>query len=289
MSPGGRELVVDVSGHAIELADLPPDVAARLSGFWDRFLVPAAARKPLLRIRCDDRAGGVAAADDRFVGDATALRVEPGVHATGFRLTGGHLALEPDGSARLVLDAREPLERHFTVMNLILPAFAWAGAASGLAIVHAAAAVLDGTAVLLPGTAGSGKSTWLRAAVRAGASPLSDDLVIVDGNAAKPALLASPFRSQEYGSSGPARHPLGLLLVPRRAAAPTLGPLSALRARSAIVANLPWLTDGALPAALERLLDRLTGEVPLRTLSFNPGGSWVPLVRAALADGTARP
>lgn len=140
--------------------------------------------------------------------------------------------------------------------------------ARGAVVLHAAAADVDGRAVILAGGMGAGKSTLVAGLVRAGAGYLTDEAVAIDRASglvrpyAKPVSLGSP-----PAALGP------VTWRPAAAAAPYVGtsgivPATALSSRPPAGPVVPGIV--VLPryfADAETVVERLTGADALTALA----------------------
>jgi hypothetical protein len=175
---------------------------------------------------------------------------------------------------------------YFTLLNLLRAALAWSLPSRGGALVHAAAVVLEGRAFALAGPEGSGKSTWSRIAEQGGARVVSDDLILLDPDGSRFALLGAPFRSTHVAPFRSGRWPLAALLFPRHGAEPALVPVPPLLARARIVANLPFVAEAIeRDERVERVVHRLAGATRCMELTFAPDGRYLALLRALGPEG----
>jgi hypothetical protein len=194
----------------------------------------------------------------------------------------GSAAVDDSGRAVLRLCSGLGRREYYTLTNLLRACLAWSLPGRGAALLHAAGLVIDGSAFVLVGGEGSGKSTWTEQGLRAGAHAVSDDLLAIDGVGPRPELLGAPFRSTVELRQQRGRWPLGAFLFPEHGPEAALAGVGALEARARLAANLPFLAEG-----LERdertalLLDRWVREVPCRRLTFAPDPSFVSLLRTA--------
>jgi len=165
--------------------------------------------------------------------------------------------------------------------NLVRAAVAWILPGRGGALVHAAALVLDGRAFLLVGSEGAGKSTWAALGERGGGRVLTDDLAMLDAADGEMQALGAPFRSTHVADYGPGRWPLAAILFPRHGRPAATAPVASLIARAKIVANLPFVAEGAerdprIGAVVERLC-----ALPCAELTFDLDPSFVDVLREA--------
>jgi len=70
-------------------------------------------------------------------------------------------------------------------------------ALQGHFVLHAAAVILDGAAVVVAGDSGAGKTTTARALVRAGASPLAEDKLVIRETLGRPTVYQDCERNIE--------------------------------------------------------------------------------------------
>lgn len=123
---------------------------------------------------------------------------------------GGEFVLEtgPDhrvslSAGREVVTVREPSDWVETqlVASFVIP-FLLAGAKK--LVLHAAAACRDGTAVLIAGPGGTGKSSSLVGLVEAGWAPLSEDVCVLDLSGRDPLVWPGPpWVRRQHGEPGP--------------------------------------------------------------------------------------
>jgi hypothetical protein len=139
----------------------------------------------------------------------------------------------------------------------------------GGALFHAAGVVHRGRAFVLAGAAGSGKSTWARLAEEAGASVLSDDLVLLDGHGGGIEALGAPFRSTHRPTAGPGRWPLAAILFPAHGPTVSVAAVTGIEARARVLANLPFVVEGVgRDPRVSETIERLVSTVPTRLLTF---------------------
>lgn len=196
----------------------------------------------------------------------------------------GEIQVAPDGSAEARVGPGSAGMRAFSLINLLLPALAWRLPRHGALMLHSGAVLLDGRGWVLIGQAGAGKSTFVRFAQKGGATVVSEDLNLLTFEGDSCCLAGAPFRTRNFSGPGPGRWPLAALLLPLHAKEPALTELPRLVVSAQFQANLPFVGDCwmQLPGAAELLerIDRLTA----RRLSYAADDSFVPLLRAFVAD-----
>src|SRR6185503_3299070 len=96
------------------------------------------------------------------------------------------------------------------------------------------------------GSEGSGKTTWALLAKQAGATVVSDDIVVVEPSPGGGyALLGTPLRAKEHGAFTRGRWPLAALLLPEHGSPPRLSAVKDLRVRARLLSNLPFVTESS--------------------------------------------
>jgi hypothetical protein len=269
------ELFADFSGLGIGVRGLPARLHERLAAAWKGFLcAPVAGPALTLVVSADDES------PDAPPFTAKSMRSSVEGSRVVFRMGEGSATVEASGPVAVRLAPATSATQAAALVNLATAALAWQLPGHGGALLHAAGAVIDGRAYLLVGGEGAGKSTWTELAGQAGAKILGDDLVLVHRGTSGFDALASPLRAQKSTLRVPGRWPLAALLGAQHAGTPALREDATLVARARIAANMPFAVDGlGARDALEEILDRLTRDVPNRTLAFAPEPSFVRLLR----------
>ena len=270
------DLGLDLSGIRIRLAGLPEPLAARIRRDWKHFVLPVPTEARLrMQLSLLDRE----APDGPYEPQHMTSELEP--TRARFELPEGSAEVDERGAVAVRL-ARGLGQREFwTWLNFLRASLAWLLPRHGAALLHAAGLVVEDRAYLLVGPEGAGKSSWARLGEQAGARVLSDDIVLVDGGAAEPQALGSPFRSTHFIEYRPGRWPLAAVLFPRKGEPVSWTPVPALLAAARIAANLPFVSD-----ALERdekvasVVERLATAVPCLELTFGLDASFLELLRA---------
>jgi hypothetical protein len=272
-------LSLDLSGIGVRIAGAEKEIGERLAREWAPFVADV---DPFLELR-------VTTVDREYRESEyrpKAMRSELLPNRARFEMPEGTAVLERQGVAQVELLRGIGERAHFTLINLLRACLAWRLPQRGGALLHAAGLVVDGLGFALVGPEGSGKSTWVRLGEEAGARPLSDDLVLVDGVGECPLLLGSPFRSTHRADYRPGRWPLSAILFPAHGAVARVDPVSPLLARARVLANLPFIADApADDPSVGRLVERMTATVPCAQLSFAPDGEFVQLLREWAARG----
>lgn len=149
----------------------------------------------------------------------------------------------------------------------------------GGAVIHGAAAVDDGKALLFAGRSGAGKSTVSRLALERGLTVLSDDLnALLPG----PVLAGLPFTGDLDKADSRARYPLRALLRLEKDTEDRLRPLRRAETAACLLACSPYVNadPNRHAALLSTLLDLVDG-VPAYALRFSLGGGmWSILAEA---------
>jgi hypothetical protein len=148
----------------------------------------------------------------------------------------------------------------------------------GGAVIHGAALVDGGEALLFAGRSGAGKTTVSRLGLEQGRTVLSDDLnALLPGESGGAVLAALPFTGDLGGGAGPgAVYPLRGVMRLEKDVQDSLRPLRRAEAVACLMACSPFLNadlhrHGAL---LSTLLDLMDG-VPAYALRFSlTGGMW---------------
>ena len=279
-----EERCYDLSGVGVRLRGVPAGAASLLDEAWSDFAASPLPGRPALDAAV--RTGALPAACARL-GKSGSFESALDERNAAYRLREGTVRVGRDGGAEILLRECPDPTQLYDLLNLLVPALAWLLPARGTVLLHAAGVVLEGSAHVLVGAEGSGKTTWAGLAKQAGASFLSDDLVFVAASAERVEALSLPFRANHPRPMAPGRWPVAAILFPEWGKEARLGPADRMRARGRLLANLPYLSR-TLPdvAAAERIVERLIERVPLRTLTFAPDPSFVPLLRG-LAGGRA--
>jgi hypothetical protein len=141
----------------------------------------------------------------------------------------------------------------------------------GGAVIHGAAVVDNGEALLFAGRSGAGKSTVSRMALERGLTVLSDDLnALLPG----PILAGLPFTGDLENGGGPRAHyPLRALLRLEKDTEDRLRPLGRAETAACLLACSPFVNadPGRHAALLSTLLD-LMNRVPAYALRFSLTG-----------------
>jgi hypothetical protein len=201
--------------------------------------------------------------------DPKAMRAEIAPESARYEMPEGRVEVDDRGKGRLTVGLVGGTRAYYAFANLVRAALAWRMLSRGGALLHAAGIVLRGRAFVLAGASGSGKSTWARLAAEAGASVLSDDLVLLDGRGGGIEALGAPFRSTHERTVGPGRWPLAAILFPVHGSDAALSPVSGIEARARVLANLPFVIDGvAGDRRVTETIERWMASVPTRKLTF---------------------
>ncbi len=271
----------DLSGFGVRLLGVPAGWSSAVARWWQPFAV-SRLEDPVIEATVRESDLG-----ERLPGDpltCTLVEEDPGGGHARFGTPEGQARVEASGRARIDLVGTDEALRCYALMNLLLAALAWRVPARGAAIFHASGVIVEGRGFVLVGPAGAGKSTFARCAREGGAGLLSEDLVLVDASGARPQAASLPFRADEREPLGPGRWPIAAILLPARGPRASLRVADRMRARALLAANLPYAgVSRRNRADLERIIERLLGAVPVRTLTFRPDDSFLPLLRA-LAD-----
>lgn len=264
---------LDFSGIGVRIGGADPEIAARLAREWAPFVGEI---DPFLELH-------VRMVDGEYREPSyspKSMRSELRGSSAGFQMPEGEARLERLGVARVQLLRGTGERAYFTLINLLRACLAWRLPQRGGALLHAAGLVVDGFGFVLVGPEGAGKSTWVRLGEAAGARPVSDDLVLVDGAEEGPMLLGSPFHSTHRADYRPGRWPVGAILFPSHAAVARIEPVTPLIARARLLANLPFIADAPEEdPGVGRLVERLSGAVPCAELAFARDGEFVELLR----------
>jgi hypothetical protein len=272
MTPGPIAGVgYDLSGITVRLRGIPPGCHRLLREVWAPFAPAPALEAPFLDV-------AVRLGPDR-TSQASPLELRLDGPVASFRMPEGQLRVAADGRTELVVRTGSERELLYRLLNLLLPALAWSLPTRGMLLLHAAGIVVDGTAFVLVGQEGAGKSTWASVARGAGAAVLSDDLIVVDASTVPVQVLSLPFRAGDP-PVGPGRWPVARVMFAAHGAPPGLEPVERMQARSRLVANLPYVA-----AAIEAdrrvgdLVERLLGGVEFARLTFARDPSFLELLR----------
>jgi hypothetical protein len=259
------EIRFNLSGVRLILSDLSPSLAERFRDEWHEYLAnDDASIEADLQVRCTT--SDVEVRGERFDAEMTA---ELDDDRARFELPEGSIELDGTGSATLQLASSSQSVQFFAASNLLCAALAWRLPERGIVLLHAAGIVVKERGFLLVGASGAGKSTWAELAREAGARFLSDDMLFVDVSTTPAEVLSMPFRADHPRTPGPARWPLGAILLPVHGEKAELAPARRLEVLSRVTANLLFVSDrpGGDPR-LAPLLDRLIAGAPAYHLTF---------------------
>lgn len=160
------------------------------------------------------------------------------------------------------------------VENVLRLVVAYRLLASERVLLHSAALVRDGSAVLFPGRSGAGKSTLCRLGLAAGWEVLSDELNVLVLAGDSLAVEQVPFT----GDIGPQRtarpkrtgYPLRGACLLEKDAADRLTPVTAGRALGALLSTAPYVNrDPHRVECLEQLLEEAVRRGPASILGFS--------------------
>lgn len=223
---------------------------------------------------------------------------------------GGALSVDATG-ASIVVDGPDDAVVAQLVTTYALPLL---HQCTGALVVHASAFELAGSAVLVSGASGRGKSSLLVAAIDAGYRPLSEDLCVVDLRGSVPVVWPGPpWVRRRRGEPGPrgararfdtydktawdiaprqvvAALPLACVLgvQPPGGAAPSLTPVPRAEALRRLASDTVWLGDPARrEVAMFEAVARVSGAVPFASLQLPLSPSWLDGVLPFLADALA--
>jgi hypothetical protein len=270
-----REIDFDLSGLGLRLRGLPEGLGSRLAEHWARFRVERCAE---IFLDAEVSISGAPMAPAGTV--SRELSAREGPFGATFELPEGTLELIRS-HARVRLAPGDEGRQYWGLVNLLAIAFGWLLPAHGGATLHAAGIVVDGRAFLLLGAEGEGKTTWTGLAEEAGASVLSDDIVVVDASSEPVTVRSAPFRADDFRPVGPGRWPVAALLVPRHGEEPALAPLARLPLAARLTASLfSVATSEAAEGRRGAVVERLIESVPARTLTFPKDGSFLALLRS---------
>lgn len=123
-------------------------------------------------------------------------------------------------------------------------------------MLHAAAFVKDGQALLFPGHSEAGKSTISRIAMKAGLQVINDDTVVLGFKDGQPVVWGTPLSGDLFQAAlGP--FPLGGIFFLNKGPVDTLSPLPRSRLVPQLLAStMPW-TTGLDPDLGRRIAQRL--------------------------------
>lgn len=258
------DLFFDLSGVRLRLRDVPTGCLPHFRDTWGEFSAPSAP-EALLDARI--RVAGPPAEGHEI--NARPLRSRFEGHAAEFAIEEGSARVDRSGSVAITLRPGRDSMQFFTLINLLMPALAWLLPACGGMLVHGAGLIVEDAGLVLVGPAGSGKSTWVALARARGARPLSDDVILLDVRPGPPAVLGAPFRTKDFGSTGPGRWPLAALLLPVHGLVPVLEPVSPMLARARLAANLPYIAERIqAEEPVGSLIEELISAVPVHSLTF---------------------
>lgn len=270
------QLEFDLSGLVVRLSLSDPQLAQQLQQRWRQFYSRRAARAALLDVNVQS-AGRAASRGALTAGE---LRPSFSRDAARFELSEGSIDVRASGHAELQLDPDSTDRQCYALINLLSAALAWRLPSSGGALVHGAGVVIDGSAFVLIGASGSGKTTWATLAKSAGAIFLSDEMTFIDGAGERAEVLSVPIRGNHPEPHGPGRWHLAAWLFPLHGAEARLDPMPSLLAAASLAANLPFVsalleTDGRLASVIESLLSR----TPCYRLTFARDSSFMERLR----------
>lgn len=267
---------LDLSGIPVALRGTSREVEQGVRREWAAFVAGRPHPTPFLE--CEFGCGAGPAPGEPFEPKRMRSRFEPA--RAVFDMPQGRAEVAAGGRARIDLARGLGRQEYWTAMNLLRACLAWRLPDRDAALLHAAGLVVAGRGYLLVGAAGSGKSSWARIGEAAGAHVVSDDLVLCDAAGERVELLGAPFRSTHRADYRPGRWPLDAVLFPHHGSRAAWSPAAGLVARARILANLPFVSDAAGDARVERVVERLCTRAPCLDLSFALDPSFVDLLRA---------
>jgi len=267
----------NLSGVSVRLRGLDETLAARFGERWGNYETGDPVSPPNLDVDLFAHDGAM---DDVPFGEGWTRGATPR-GGMRFAMHEGEIEVDRDGKARATIRTGDVRRRFGGLANLICAALAWTLPTRRGVVLHGAGIAVAERGFVLVGPEGSGKTTWVELAREAGATILSDDLVIVDGGTEQPDLLMTPFRDEQAARSGPGRFRLDAILLPAHGRPVRLEAVSGIVARAKVLANLPFVSedladDDRLAATVESILAR----VPSLTLTFDREPSFVDLLRA---------
>lgn len=271
---GDRELILDLPGGPYRFSGLSADQERKALGRFGDFHLPAA------RAAVETALFRAAPEDFREIdvrGWEYGMDLDAG--PTSLRLAGldlmGRLDWRPELSGALWTPVAGGERFPGIFENLCRVLVAYRLHELGGAVIHGAALVDDGEALLFAGPSGAGKTTVSRLGQERGRTVLSDDL-----NALLPAegggvrLAGLPFTGDLGGGAGPdASYPLRGLLRLEKDVEDGLRPLSRAEAAACLLACSPFVNANPhRQDALLSVLLSLTRKVPAYALRFSLTG-----------------
>ncbi|MBW7886046.1 MAG: hypothetical protein H3C34_26135 [Caldilineaceae bacterium] len=167
--------------------------------------------------------------------------------------------------------------------NFLRVLFGWLALAQGGLLLHACGVICDGDGYVFVGPSGAGKSTV--AGLSAGATVLSDDLVLVERRADGYWVHGVPFRGSGWtaprvNAAAPLRALLSLVQAPEHKVAS----LPKAEGVARLVGSTPFVTttvDGARAAIGNAVA--LQADTPVQELKFRKDRMFWDVIRAAAA------
>lgn len=167
--------------------------------------------------------------------------------------------------------------------NFLRVLFGWLALAQGGLLLHACGVICDGAGYVFVGPSGAGKSTV--AGLSAGATVLSDDLVLVERRADGYWVHGVPFRGSGWtaprvNAAAPLRALLSLVQAPEHKVAS----LPKAEGVARLVGSTPFVTttvDGARAAIGNAVA--LQADTPVQELKFRKDRMFWDVIRAAAA------
>jgi hypothetical protein len=274
-------IALRIAGVDFVLAGLAPSHRAALEAHFDGFVSGGpAVRAVRLDVDCVE-AAAFRAIDTR--GWDYDLDLEPGPE--GMKVAGlmllAHVARNPL-QARLWTSA-DAVHLPGVVENVLRLLMAYALAARGGVLLHAAGIARERDARVFFGPSGIGKSTLSGIAHAAGRAVLSDDMVaLVPADSGAVEALPVPFSGDFRDDRPQAPSRLRGLWRLRQEPEHALRPLPAAGALAALIACAPYVNRDpwAVPSLLDNL-EALLGRVPVAELGFAPRAGFLELCEAA--------
>ncbi len=276
-------LEFDLSGLRVKIRGGPPGIARALVQRWSRF-DGSAEGEPFLDVEVGVAGAPLTSAAAMDKG----MRSTLGLTSARFEIEEGAVEVRADGTASASLAPGPEERQYWGLVNLLCAAAAWRLPSRRGCVLHAACAVLDGRAFVLVGPEGAGKTTWATLAARAGASVLSDDVVLLDGASGRPEALSAPFRDDALAPVGPGRWRVSAILLPRHGLEPRLERVTRLAAEARLAANLLYVAP--LLESDPRVgdtMEALASAVPVWSLTFARDARFVQEIRRLAAEEKA--
>lgn len=267
----------DLSGISVRIEGLERWLADWVTDAWSGFRTSPSG-DPFLRVQVTTE-GEPATGVEPYQAKTMRSRLEP--ERARFDMPEGEAEAASAGPVRVRLRPGPRERAAYTLLNLVRASLAWRLPSRGALLIHAAGIELDGRGFILVGSEGSGKSTWASQAELGGAHVVSDDLLLVDREGDRFALVGAPFRSTHPARQRRGRWPLAAICFPRHGTLPGFDESPPLIAQGRLLANLPFVAEALeWDTRLPRVVNDLAHGPLCGELTFDPSPAFLATLRS---------